>query len=373
MSAGPSENAFRGPSERATRKESSIGAALPFAPLAQALSATPEVVEWIWQGYVARATKVLFAARPKAGKSTLLFGLLAAIEHQTPFLGLETDSAGVLLLSEEPAATIRQKAARFGLDLSFRDSHIPRPRKENTAPEVHLLRRHQALGRPWNDIVDQAVGYAVEHGLDVLVIDTLDKWAGIRGDDENKTGALLALIEPLEHAITAGIAVIIIAHQRKSGGEYGEAVRGGNALVGAVDVVLELDRPPGAITNAPGARVLRAIGRFEDTPEELVVELTANGYHVLGDLDAYRETRARDELLAAIATFVGPVTPEQLGAALDIAASTARGRLNAAHADGHLRRLGEGKKGNPHTFELKTGPDAAADDMLALRVQQVTL
>lgn len=374
MSAGnEAGNAFRGPSERASRKESSSGGALPFAPLAKSLARTPEKVDWIWDGYIARATKVLLAARPKAGKSTMLFGLLAAIEHKAPFLGFDTRSAGALLLSEEPASTLRQKAVRFGLDLSFRDTHISRPRNEIAAPEVHLLRRQEALGSAWNAVIASAIAYALEHGLDLLVIDTLDKWAGIRGDDENKTGALLAVMEPLEHAIAAGIAVIIITHQRKSGGEFGEAVRGGNALVGAVDVVLELDRPPANITDAAGARVLRAIGRFEGTPEELVIELAGNVYLVLGDLDMARETRAREALLAAVGTFERPVTSEEVGAALDIAEGTARGRLNAAYGDGRLWRLGEGKKGKPYTFSLNRPPDVAADDELERRVQQVTL
>lgn len=367
------ENAFRGPSERATRKESASSAALPFAPLAQSLSGTSDTVEWIWRGYIARATKVLLASRPKAGKSTLLFGLLAAIERRTLFLGLETNSTGVLLLSEEPASTIRQKAVRFGLDLSFRDSRTLRPRKATAAAGVHLLRRQQALGRTWDEVIDQAVAYAVEYGLDVLVIDTLDKWAGIRGDDENKTGALLAVMEPLEHAVAAGVAVIVITHQRKSGGEFGEAVRGGNALVGAVDVVLELDRPPSSVTDSPASRVLRAIGRFEETPEEVVVELDGHGYRVLGDLDAVRETHARDEVLAAIATFDCPVTPKQLSEALGVPESTARGRLNATYKHGHLRRLGEGKKGNPYMFELNTDPGVTSQDELAARVRQVKL
>jgi predicted ATP-dependent serine protease len=58
----------------------------------------------------------LIAGRPKVGKSTLLFGLIAAILHGQPFVGRGTCDRGVLLLTEEGATTFAEKARSFGIE-----------------------------------------------------------------------------------------------------------------------------------------------------------------------------------------------------------------------------------------------------------------
>jgi hypothetical protein len=62
-----------------------------------------------------------------------------------------------------------------------------------------------------------------------------------------------------------GLAVVISAHQRKSYGEYGEAVRGSNALTGAVDVIVEIERAK--LAGGGTARVLRTVSRFDQAPQ----------------------------------------------------------------------------------------------------------
>ena len=244
-------------SEKDATEENKSPVGLPFKTLGEALADTPEQIEWIWHGCIAAGTKTLFASKPKLGKSTTTFGLLRELTAGSEFLGLTVAPTSVLLLSEEPASALREKAVRFGLDVSSVASGPARQTEETSGPSVHLLRRSQALGVTWAEVVDQAVTYAVENGIGVLVIDTLDKWAGFRGDDENKTGALLEVMEPVERAVAAGLAVLIITHHRKSGGEYGEGVRGGNALTGAVDVVLELERLPQHVDESRHGRILR--------------------------------------------------------------------------------------------------------------------
>jgi hypothetical protein len=88
--------------------------------------------------------------------------------------------------------------------------------------------RHQANGREWSSVVTEAVDYCQRHGLGVLIVDTWDKWTGLKGDAENNAGASLEALEPLIGAAGSGLAVLICAHQRKSFGEFGEAVRRSN-------------------------------------------------------------------------------------------------------------------------------------------------
>jgi hypothetical protein len=331
------------------KKESAPGFSLPFARLSEALANVEEQPDWLWRGYAARGVTSLLAGRPKVGKSTLVHALLAALERGSPFLGLETTQAGVLLLTEEPLSAIRQKVVRFGLDSSdSRES--PRARETN---QVHLLRRAQALKAPWSAVVEQAVAYCLEHQLGLLVIDTFDKWTGLRGDDENKTGAILQALEPLAQATAANLAPFLITHQRKSGGRYGEAVRGGNALVGWADIVIELDRVPPSLDESRRQRVLSCIGRFDEVPD-LVLELGDDAYVELGDVDEVRAEHERQQLLEAVREIGRPATVAEIGEELDVTESTVRSRLHAGVRRGDLVRSGAGRKGDPYRWALAT-------------------
>ena len=44
---------------------------------------------------------------------------------------------------------------------------------------------------------------------------------------------------PLIDATRAGLAVLLVHHQRKAGGEDGDAIRGSSALAGATDANVE--------------------------------------------------------------------------------------------------------------------------------------
>src|SRR5262249_51904522 len=155
---------------------------------------------------------------------------------------------GVLLLTEERRDTLAEKARILGL----MDEALP----------VYVLTRADVRDMPWAEVVRQAMTFCRANGLDVLIVDTLDRWTGLRGDAENAAGAVNEAMEPLQFAAAAGLAVLAVSHQRKSGGEYGEAVRGSNAFTGSVDVVIELERPSRTLQLGGHARVLRAVSRF---------------------------------------------------------------------------------------------------------------
>jgi len=192
----------------------------------------------------------------------------------------------------------------------------------------------------------------LENGIGVLVVDALDKWAGFRADDENKTGALLEIMEPVERAVAAGLAVLIITHHRKSGGEYGEGVRGGNALVGGVDVVLELERLPTHVDDSRHGRIFRGLSPFEDTPEEIVFRLDHDTFEVLGDVATVKAEAELQATVAAVRSLGRPSTAEDVAPILDLAKGTAHSRLHVAVGKGKPVRSGEGKKGSPYTFEV---------------------
>jgi AAA domain-containing protein len=309
---------------------------LPFTPLGEALDNAPESPDWIWEGYLAPRTLTALASWPKVGKSTLAFGLMAAIEQAAPFLDRTTRSVGVALLSEEREDTLAEKQRRFGI-----------------AGRVELLMRHQVNGQSWPEIVQGAADHCGEAESGLLIVDTWDKWTTLRGDEENSAGAVVEQLLPLLEA-ARDLAVLIVTHQRKSGGRHGEAVRGSNALTGGVDIVVELERLRD--DTDPDARVLRAESRYTATPHELVFRLDQDRYEACGDVAAVREQAERSALRDAVIALERPAEAKELAAAasetLDrtISEATARRRLAALVEDGALDRVGAGKRGDPYLF-----------------------
>jgi predicted ATP-dependent serine protease len=283
----------------------------------------------------------LVAGRPKVGKSTALFALMAALTTGEVFLNRPTRQCGVLLLTEERADTIGEKARSFEMNEAL----------------VHLMMRYESHTRPWRDVMREAIKYAHRHDLKVLIVDTLDKWAGLTGDQENSAGAVTTILEPLLYAAASGLAVIPTTHQRKSAGQHGEAVRGSNALVGAVDIILELERLPGSMEANTETRLLRAESRFSSTPEELVIELTDDGYEARGDKTGFRrENDCARVLEAAEAAGAAGATDVELVEATDLSRTTVRRRANELTIGGQLRREGKGGKADPHRWIVVSSP-----------------
>lgn len=231
---------------------------------------TPEEVPWCWHGYMAYGTVTLFAGRHKGGKSTLLFSLLRAlVDGQEGFLNHAVDPGPVVLLTEEGPETLRPKLE---------------PISEHGRTRMRILCRTDVSPRgsyAWPQAVRDAGQEAIDWGARIVVVDTFAFWAQIR--DENDNSLMQEMVSVLGELTTQGLAVVIVHHHRKSGGEDGDAIRGGTALQGAVDIIVELVRPPaeGDDEEASTERELRAIGRFPETPEALRVKLGTDGLYVV--------------------------------------------------------------------------------------------
>lgn len=291
-SSGPGEAALDSIRSEAVPKADGV-IRLPFVSLADLCCSAPTEPEWLWRGYLAPGVVTLLAGRPKAGKSTLTFALLAALSRGSEFLGQPVRSAHVLLLSEEPAVTIREKATRFGIV----ESRL-----------IETLPRDAARGLHWEKVIDEAGKHCRAQGAEILVVDTLNSWAGLAYDDENKAGAMMAAVEPLLAAADNGLAILALVHQRKSPGSHGEAIRGSNALPGSVEIVAELER----VSMPDTARALYADSRFQTaTPSKQLIELTGDGYILRAPAEV-RNDQDRDKILVALKASREPLTADQL-------------------------------------------------------------
>jgi hypothetical protein len=297
---------------------------LAFRPLSSIIQNAPLEPAWLWSGYLAPGSLTLIAGAPKVGKSTLVFALLSAIERGEPFLGRATRAGGAVLLSEERQDGLAEKTRRFALGAA-----------------MHALPRHEGRQTPWVDQIAGAVAYAKREGLSLLVVDTFAELAGLQGDDENDAGAVLEALRPLHEAADAGLAVLIVTHQRKSGGSHGAAVRGSNALTGAVDVIVELERGKGSV------RWLKASSRFNATPSRLVLSLDGDTYVV----EARRADEERKALLDAV-TALGDSTGGQLVEATGLPKTAVYRLLKVLHDAEEIYPSGQGRKGDPRLWHV---------------------
>jgi hypothetical protein len=296
---------------------------LPFVWASELRDATPEEPDWVLDGYLAVGAVTLAAGKPKVGKSTLAWALAeAAASGAGSFLGRRVRGGPVVYLTEESAGTLRHKL----------------PKSRNAG--MRVLTRDAAWPKPsWVDLIEGAVAEAGRVGAVLLVIDALSFWASISEGQARDAGAMQRVMDALVSATSSRLAVLLVHHQRKGGGEEGEAVRDSSAIVGAVDVLVEYER----VEDAPHThRRLVGVGRWAQTPPVLVVEHDPRtvSWRVLGEADGRGDAAGvgwRDRLLHALPEEEPGVTYEDIAGLLDAdsgsgaARSTRSSRQNLWH------------------------------------------
>jgi len=238
---------------------------LPAVTLADLMASAPEKPEYVLWGYIAKGAITEVAAKPKVGKTRFVMEAVARILVGEEFLGHATFACRVLYMTEESRGSFVAGAKRSGMRAS--------------ASACHVLMRGSVRSLTWDQIGELVLAYCELHKIDLVVTDTLSDWAGLRGDDENSAGAALAAMAPLRTLADSGRAVIAIRHERKGIGEIGESARGSSAFGGAMDILVSLRRTRGR--GHDNRRELHAVGRFDETPGAVTIELEEGGYQVI--------------------------------------------------------------------------------------------
>jgi hypothetical protein len=311
---------------------------LKFRTAKEVTETTPTEVPWVARPWVAKsAITEVDGLIKRAGKTTLVSYEVASILDGRPFLGEPTTKTKVVWLTEQGVTSFRKVLERAGL---------------TDREDLLVLPWHDTIGLEWPEVAKAAADKAVAFGAEVLVVDTLGQFAGIRGDSENSAGAAHEAMRPLQEAAARGLAVVITRHERKGGGEVGESARGSSAFGGAVDIIMSVRRHQGEAR--PTVRVIESLSRFDETPDKLVVELTDNGYRSLGDASAFAEREAMGaivELLPAGAENAMTTAEvvdklKEQGVKRTVATETLA-KLTTA---GTIRRTGEGKRNSPYRY-----------------------
>jgi hypothetical protein len=272
------------------------GQHLDTLPLVDAITfcqETPEEPDWILEGYVARGAITELCAMIKTGKTHFTTDLIRAVLAGEEFLGRKTTRTGVLYLTEERRTSFRRALGRVGLA---------------AAGDLHLAFRHDVKAS-WQDLAKAVITQAQTLGIGLVVIDTLSVWSGIEVDKENDAGAAMVAMRPAEAMAAAGLAVLLLRHQRKSGGEVGESARGSSAFGGAADILLALKKEPSL--GHGNRRLLEAVGRLEGGSPKLVVEMADDHYRALGTSAQVEQEKARETLLELLPTDEGSAVTEK--------------------------------------------------------------
>jgi hypothetical protein len=307
---------------------------LKFRSGAEIAMETNEPIEWIVPGFVVKGGITELGAKVKAGKTTLILKLVRAVADGAEFLGKPTRKTPTVYLTEQPIVSFRQAMERAGL--LGRD-------------DFHVLLHSDTRGMSWPEVVAHAVRECKRVGARLLVVDTLPQFARLKGDSENNSGDALAAMEPLLQAAADGIGIILVRHERKSGGDVGDSGRGSSAFAGAVDIVISLRRPEGNAKKT--LRVLQTLSRFSETPAELLVELTDSCYISLGDPQEAAVKAAKDSILAvALTSEPDAADLKQLMESADVPRATAQRAVKELVEEGTLIKLGEGKRGKPFKY-----------------------
>ena len=221
---------------------------------------TPENVAWVVRGFAAEHSLTELTGLPKeAGKTSFLMGMVHSVLTSDSFLDQPTSQGPVVYLTEEKTPTF--KAALQRADLLTQD----------IAGDLHVMTYWNAAQLGWEGICKQAKRQCDETNAKLLVIDTLSQFAGFTGEQENASGdANESLVRLQQIAHDHAVAVIVVRHDRKSGGRVGQAGRGSGAFTAGVDIALHLGRPEGQ--GKPTLRVLTSLSRYEETPATLMLD-----------------------------------------------------------------------------------------------------
>jgi hypothetical protein len=306
---------------------------LVFMTAAEVANHTLSSIDWISRPWVAKGGITEVSGKIKAaGKTTWVTHMVKAVLNGAPFMGSPTTKSPVVHLTEQSHATFRVATARAGLLESS---------------DLSILFWNVTVGRKWPEIVNAAADECKRLGANLLVIDTIFQFANLLGDSENNSGDALEAMRPLQLATNHGLGVVVVRHERKGGGEVGESGRGSTAFGGAVDVVVSIRRCEG---NArPSLRSILSLSRFNETPSELTVDLTSEGY-VIQDREKITAQQVNAILTSAPTAEAGAVSIDVLSTKAGLKRSTFQELVKELLANGLLFRKGRGKRNSPYQY-----------------------
>lgn len=212
------------------------------------------------KGYFLKGWSHILAGYPKGGKTELTFACVR---------GWLAEGVSVLWFSEEGQAVWQQRLARY----------------PDFSPGLRIV---FAIGADPKDLLERARSGSE----DVVIVDTVRNL--LRLTDENDNAEVVRTLGPWEAALQ-GRTRIYLHHERKMGGEHGQAIAGGGAFLGVVDRAIELKFDP----HEKKRRQLVVHSRIVEAPD-LLYELTDDGLRALGEPGAIAIAQVEARILEVL-------------------------------------------------------------------------
>jgi len=297
--------------------------------ISQLLHEVPEEMEWLWDGLLPTGTLTVLGAYMKVGKSTLAYDLALSVARGQPFLEFPTKQGGVLIFAlEEKREHTVNRLRDYGVTEDDRIwmERPPVPRTTSLYKEVRT--------------------FIEDKGIALVIIDSLARFAMLK--DENDNSEVTKFMTPLlDLAHESNVVVLLIHHERKSGGEAGRNIRGAGAILASVDVALTLSRVEG--NNPSHHRTLEVLGRYQEyAPGELRLSYE-DGRYICQGLEKDQNLEARKEKVLEVLNEV-PRGVEEIAESAQLGSKAARTALQALFNDKKVGREGKAKKGDPYRF-----------------------
>lgn len=290
-------------------------------------------VNWAVHGLLPEGT-MLFAGKPKMGKSWLALGVCISIATGGKALGeYEVEVGDVLYLAlEDQPRRLRSRAAEL------LKSELAGPLSPS---RLDLVTRAKRLD---GGLIEQIEGWLrARPEARLVVIDTL---GSVRGgsidrrtlyEQDYEVGAKLTRLAG-EHAI----CILIIHHLKKGDAEDPlDMISGSTGLTGGMDGSMVLTR-----TRSAADGILKAVHRdLEDDPEIALVrvEKDEGWWKYAGEGEEYRMGKERRRILDALANADGPLKPIQIAEELGEPTQNVSKLLQKMRQDGYVDNEGYGK------------------------------
>jgi hypothetical protein len=294
-------------------------------------------LNWVWEGFVADGLITDMYGLWKAGKTTLIAALLVKMAEGGELAGRPVRKGRVLVVTEEPGATWKRRAADMGIQDNV--EIISRPFKMRASPSE------------WEKFTGYLQG--ISHGYDLIVFDALPNLWPV--NQENEAGEVLRALAPLQ-GCSKKAAILLIRHPRKGDGAEATAGRGSGAVSGFVDIIVEFRRYR-SDEKSDTRRVLSVFSR-EQTFECVVEWDGKTGYRCIGEkAEASQEDRVV-VVLNILTEHPGSTTEEVLanwppGPIPKPGRATVQEDLDKALELESVARTGEGVKGSPFRWSAK--------------------
>ena len=298
-----------------------------------------EKVDWLWEGYVARATIMLLVGIWKGGKTTLIAHLLKATCFGGKLVG-RVFPLKVIVIAEENAGHWARRRNEHGL-------------ADNVQFNIRPFKCRPSQ-KEWEEYIKEVAAFVKSENYDLVIFDT---WQSINPcHDENDASSTMSALLPLHNITEQNAAVILVHHPRKGDAGEGQAARGSGALPSFVDVIVELRRFKAEDKN-DRRRKLHAYSRYEETPAEVVIELTDDGYQTIGTTaDASRDDR--QQVIGEVLSDQEWLSPQEIGEQWPEDTIPKPGKrtlqqdLKSGYETGRWDRTGQGAKGDPYKYKF---------------------